>query len=130
MPAWRSLTSRSRLLALLSPFENARLAARFPRAALHTLSDCLRGSGATSFPRRIGLFLTNRCNFACPMCAVQDARSEGLARGGDLPFELVEKVFAECERHQPIVDLIGGEPLLYPRLGDAVGLASRRGVLA
>jgi MoaA/NifB/PqqE/SkfB family radical SAM enzyme len=32
--------------------------------------------------------------------------------------------------HQPVVDLIGGEPLLYPLLIDAVKLASRRRVLA
>jgi len=64
------------------------------------------------------------------MCAVQDVRNEGLARGGDLPFKFVEKVFEECSPHQPVVDLIGGEPLLYPLLIDAVRLASRRKVLA
>jgi MoaA/NifB/PqqE/SkfB family radical SAM enzyme len=94
------------------------------------LRDCAAGRGATSFPRRIGLFLTNRCDFACSMCAVQDARNEGIARGGDLPFEFVERVLAECAPHQPVVDLIGGEPLLYPFLIDAVKLASRRKVLA
>jgi len=64
------------------------------------------------------------------MCAVQDARNEGLARGGDLPFELLEKVLAECSPYQPVVDLIGGEPLLYPHLVEAVSLASQRNVLA
>ena len=64
------------------------------------------------------------------MCAVQDVRDQGLARGGDMPFELLEKVFAECSPYQPVADLIGGEPLLYPRLTDAVELASRQGVLA
>ena len=94
------------------------------------LRDCAAGWGATSFPRRLGLFLTNRCDFACPMCAVQDVRNKGLARGGDLPFELVERVMEECSPHQPVVDLIGGEPLLYPLLYDAIKLASRRKVLA
>ena len=64
------------------------------------------------------------------MCAVQDARNEGAARGGDLPFEFVEKVLTECSPYQPVVDLIGGEPLLYPLLSDTVKLASRRKVLA
>jgi hypothetical protein len=64
------------------------------------------------------------------MCAVQDVRNEGLARGGDLPFELVERVMEECSPHQPVVDLIGGEPLLYPLLYDAIKLASGRKVLA
>ena len=108
--------------------DSALLALRFPRTAFHILRDCAV-QGATSFPRRLGLFLTNRCDFACSMCAVQDVRNEGVARG-DLPFEFVERVLAECSPHQPVVDLIGGEPLLYPLLGEAVNLASRRKVLA
>jgi organic radical activating enzyme len=124
-----SFMSRSRQLTLVSPMDNARLALRFPRTAFHMVRDCV-ARGATSFPRRLGLFLTDRCDFACPMCAVQDARNEGIARGGDLPFEFVERVLAECSPHQPVVDLIGGEPLLYPLLSDAVKLASRRKVLA
>jgi MoaA/NifB/PqqE/SkfB family radical SAM enzyme len=119
-----------RQMTLLVPLDSARLAARYPRTALHILSDCIAGSGATSFPRRLGLFLTNRCNFACPMCAVQDARDEGLTRGGDLPFELLEQVLTECSPYQPVVDLIGGEPLLYPHLIPAVKLACKRNVLA
>src|SRR5882724_11194934 len=104
--------SRFRQLTLLAPLDSARLAVRFPRTALHMVRDAAAGSGATSFPRRLGIFLTNRCDFACPMCAVQDARDEGLIRGGDLPFELLDQVLAECSPHQPAVDLIGGEPLL------------------
>ena len=125
-----TLMSRFHQLTLLAPLDSARLAVRFPRTALHMLSDCAAGSGATSFPRRLGFFLTDRCNFACPMCAVQDARDEGLTRGRDLPFELLEKALAECSPHQPVVDLIGGEPLLYPHLVEAVKLASQRSVLA
>ena len=63
------------------------------------------------------------------MCAVQDVRDAGLASGGDLPFEFAEKMLAECSAYQPVVDFIGGEPLLYARLGDAVKLASERNVL-
>src|SRR5579872_1910291 len=120
--------SRLRQLTLLQRLDSARMAWRFPLTAIHLLADCAGGAGATPFPRRIGLFLTNRCNFACPMCAVQDARDEGLARGGDMAFETVEKVLAECSPHQPVIDLIGGEPLLYPHIIDAVKVASRRKV--
>lgn len=123
-------SSRFRQLALLSCLDNARMAMRFPRTAIHMVRDCVTGMGATPFPRRLGLFLTNRCDFACPMCAVQDVRSEGLARGGDLPFEFVERVLAECSAHQAVVDFIGGEPLLYSRLSDALNLASQRNVLS
>jgi len=47
-----------------------------------------------------------------------------------MPFEVVERVLAECSPHQPVVDFIGGEPLLYPHLVNAVELASQRNVLA
>src|ERR1039458_10602865 len=70
--------SRFRQLTLLSAPDSARLAVRFPRTALHMLGDCVAGTAATPFPRRLGLFLTNRCDFACPMCAVEDARDEGM----------------------------------------------------
>jgi MoaA/NifB/PqqE/SkfB family radical SAM enzyme len=53
-----------------------------------------------------------------------------VARGGDLPFEFVEKVLAECSAYQPVVDFIGGEPLLYSQLSNAVKLASQRNVLS
>ncbi len=64
------------------------------------------------------------------MCAVRDARNAGLARGGDMPFEVVEQVMAEASPYQPIVDLIGGEPLLYPKLQAAIRLAGKRNLLA
>ena len=106
------------------------MALRFPRTAIHILRDSAAGHAAAPFPRRLGLFLTNRCNFACPMCAVQDARDEGLARGGDMPIEIVDRVLTQCSPYQPVVDFIGGEPLLYPNLRQAVKLASRCRILA
>src|SRR5262249_50734507 len=105
-----------RQLRLVSLFDGARLAMRFPRTAIDILEDCFGAPRSTAFPRRIGLFLTNRCDFDCPMCAVRDVRNEGLARGGDLPFEIVDKVLVECSPFQPVMDFIGGEPLLYPQL--------------
>jgi organic radical activating enzyme len=42
-----------------------------------------------------------------------------------MPFDTVEKVLRECAAYHPVVDLIGGEPLLYPHLREAVRLASR-----
>jgi MoaA/NifB/PqqE/SkfB family radical SAM enzyme len=106
------------------------MARRFPRTALNLAKDCIAGVTATPFPRRIGLFVTNRCDFACSMCAVLDARNDGLSRGGDMPFEIVEHVISESASFQPIVDLIGGEPLLYSRLPDAIRFASEKSVPA
>src|SRR5262249_42893853 len=73
---------------------------------------------------RIGLFLTDRCNFACPMCAVIGVRNAGLARGGDMPFEVVSRVYTESADYGPVIDLIGGEPLLYARIADVLRLAA------
>jgi hypothetical protein len=47
-----------------------------------------------------------------------------------MPFEIVERVLTECSPYQPVVDFIGGEPLLYPNLRAAVKLASQRNILA
>ena len=47
-----------------------------------------------------------------------------------MPFEIVERVLTECSLYQPIVDFIGGEPLLYRNLSEAVKLASQRNVLS
>lgn len=122
--------SRFREMTLLSAVDSAQMARHFPRTAWNLLRDCAAGLEHTPFPRRIGLFLTNRCDFACPMCAVQDARSDGLARGGDMPFAIVEEVISAASAYQPVVDLIGGEPLLYPLLQDAIRLSRKRNVPA
>jgi hypothetical protein len=45
---------------MLSAFDAARTAVRFRRSALNLTLDCARGIEASSFPRRIGLFITNR----------------------------------------------------------------------
>jgi MoaA/NifB/PqqE/SkfB family radical SAM enzyme len=59
-----------------------------------------------------------------------DVRKKGLARGKEMPFEFVEKVYKESARHAPAIDLIGGEPLLYPRLPEVLCLAGRTKVLS
>ena len=53
--------------------------------------------------RRVGIFLTDRCNFACEMCAVIGARDQ---HSGELPFASVERVYRECSRYGPVIDLI------------------------
>src|SRR4051812_35066238 len=101
-----------RYLRLLSPLDALRLAFRAPRGAAAVLRDTIFGAHGAPFPRRVGIFLTDRCNFACEMCAVIGARDE---HAGELPFASVEKIYRECTRYGPVLDLIGGEPLLYRR---------------
>ncbi len=121
---------RLRTAFLLPWRDSASLARRFPKCALHVLRDAVFGPWRVEFPRRIGLFLTDRCNFACPMCAVVDIRREGLARGGEMRLEIAENVLEQCSRDQPVIDLIGGEPLLYSRIADILQMVARRRVMA
>ena len=68
----------------------------------------------------ISLELTNYCNLQCPYCG-----SRNLTRTrGYMEWELLEKIVAECKGGRHGIDyLIGaGEPLLYPRLEDAIRL--------
>ena len=121
---------RLRTAFLLPWRDSAELAWRFPKCAFHVVRDAAFGVKRLDFPRRIGLFLTDRCNFACPMCAVVDIRRDGLARGGEMRLETTRDVLEECSRHQPVVDLIGGEPLLYPRIGEVLEMAAHRRIVA
>jgi MoaA/NifB/PqqE/SkfB family radical SAM enzyme len=121
------MNSRFRNLKLFSLVDSLRLAVRVPRCAFGVIRDSLAGFETCPFPRRIGLFLTDRCNFACPMCAVIDARNE---RGGEMPFEVVERVYRESAEYGPIIDLIGGEPLLYRQIADTFRLVAKTRVVS
>lgn len=78
-----------------------------------------------TFPPRVTIELTNRCNFGCPHC-----HRSVMKRGeGDIDFELFCKLADEiCSQPQCIVKIGGlGEPSLYERFGDAMGaLRDRR----
>ena len=124
-----TMAARFRNLTLFSPLDSLRLAWRVPRCAAAVIRDCLAGAETAPYPRRIGVFLTDRCNFACPMCAVADARNQGLQHGRDLPFDIVERVYRESGAHGPVIDLLGGEPLLYRQIGDVFRLSAKHPVV-
>jgi uncharacterized Fe-S cluster-containing radical SAM superfamily protein len=124
------MSTAARYLGMLHPAEAVRLAARVPRGAIAIVRDAIRDAfhapAAPPFPRRIGLFLTDRCNFACEMCAVIGARDQ---YAGELPLSIIENIYLESERYGPVIDLIGGEPLLYGRIADVLRLAGRTRVI-
>ncbi len=69
---------------------------------------------------KVAVELTNRCNLRCGMCPMGDlGRPEG-----DMPWWLVEKVAADLTAEGVRVSWLHemGEPLLYPRLADAIEL--------
>src|SRR5437763_16133136 len=95
--------------SLLSPYEALRLSLASPRCSLNTIQDRLFGTSAISFPRRIVLHLANRCNFACPMCSIGEARAERQKEHrGDAPWEVVERTIEEAGKHGCYVELLGG----------------------
>ncbi len=104
------------------------MSARAPKTALNAVHDLAFGQRNVSFPRRVQLLLTDRCNFACPMCSVGDAMK---GRGyRDMDFELVERAVGESRKHGPMFELIGGEPTLYPRIEDAISLITKNDMLS
>jgi len=69
---------------------------------------------------KVAVELTNRCNLRCAMCPMNK-----LGRpDADMPWELVEKVAADFQANGLTVNWLHemGDPLLYPRLAEAVDL--------
>ncbi len=69
---------------------------------------------------KVAVELTSRCNMRCPMCPMENLRRPET----DMPWELVERVAAQFAEHGIRVRWLHemGEPLLYPRLADAIEL--------
>jgi MoaA/NifB/PqqE/SkfB family radical SAM enzyme len=68
--------------------------------------------------------LLNRCNQACPMCAVQEAGDQALSLGElDRAFRALRRGGVRA------VEVSGGEPFLRDDLQEVVGLLDRAGLL-
>ena len=67
---------------------------------------------------KVGLELTNRCNLRCGMCPMGSLQRDD----ADMPWWLVEKIAADFRDHGITVRWLHemGEPLLYPRLTEAI----------
>src|SRR5512146_201145 len=72
----------------------------------------------------INIELTSRCNKACWCCGRRKIEKEhpDLAQWGDLEFSLLERIAEQVPEGITIQLHNNGEPLLYPRFGDAVRL--------
>jgi radical SAM protein with 4Fe4S-binding SPASM domain len=80
-----------------------------------------------SFPRVITLFVNWACNLKCQECWLYGENSEGSLWLGEVkretvPLELVERLSQEIRERYPAaaVSLMGGEPLMHPRIRDIV----------
>ncbi len=69
---------------------------------------------------KVAVELTSRCNLRCAMCPMNDLRRPL----EDMPFPLVEKVAADFKANGITVGWLHemGDPLLYPRLREAIDL--------
>ncbi|MDD5307574.1 MAG: radical SAM/SPASM domain-containing protein [Deltaproteobacteria bacterium] len=116
---------------LLTPGEALALSFVSPRFAYSNLKDKFRGELNASFPRFFVLHLTDRCNFSCPMCSMAESRRAHLNAGfSDLPIDLVQKLALEARRYGAILNLFGGEPLLYKQLDDVFDVILRNNLIS
>ena len=69
---------------------------------------------------KVAVELTNRCNLRCGMCPMNRLRRED----ADMPMELVRKVAEDFRANRLTVSWLHemGEPLLYPRIAEAIDL--------
>jgi MoaA/NifB/PqqE/SkfB family radical SAM enzyme len=105
------------------------LALNFPQTAINVAHDKLFGITNNIYPRIIDLFLTESCNFACPMCHVRESRKRNNRQGG-LDFEFVKKIILESKKWSPSFQLIGGEPTLYEKLPQTINLISKNKMIS
>lgn len=77
----------------------------------------------------VNVELTSRCNKDCWMCGrrkVDKEYPEIALKYGDIDFELLKSVAKQLPEHIVVQFHNNGEPLLYPRFGDAVKLFSKQ----
>jgi MoaA/NifB/PqqE/SkfB family radical SAM enzyme len=92
------------------------------RALQHKSND----PGPRSFfiPGGLALVVTSRCNFSCKHCL------RGSASTKDLPFEILQKLIPAAKKYYfQYASFSGGEPLLYPKLQEAIELLVRHGFM-
>lgn len=72
--------------------------------------------------------LTSRCNKSCWCCGRRKIEKDHpeLADWGDMPMSLVEQIALQLPAGITVQLHNNGEPLLYPRFGEAVDLFSRQ----
>ncbi|OGV63241.1 MAG: hypothetical protein A3K19_13030 [Lentisphaerae bacterium RIFOXYB12_FULL_65_16] len=100
------------------------------------MTDTPKGPGTSNAPfhgvgaglsglANINVELTSRCNKNCWMCGrrrIEREYPELALRYGDMEFELAERIAGQLPPGVVVQLHNNGEPLLYPRLGEAIAL--------
>lgn len=101
------------------------LADKYKKTSWNFLTDKIfYGNRPAYYPRLINLFVTEKCNFACPMCHVKESRFKR-AESGDLNFEALKRLIEESSAFKPSFQIIGGEPLLYSKIFELLELLNK-----
>jgi uncharacterized Fe-S cluster-containing radical SAM superfamily protein len=80
------------------------------------------------FPRIVDVELTNKCNMRCGMCPT--GQREVARPKGYMDMKVLYRILNECEHHKPVIRFIRwGEPLLYPRIIDAIKACKDRNLM-
>lgn len=104
--------------------------AELKRGALDTVADNKRTIEAERSRRAVHVrgvpyyfhvHLNQPCNQRCIMCAPRGSHDKG-----QLPLEEFDRFFAAIEPYAEHLTLIGGEPLMYPRIDDVLARLARR----
>lgn len=92
-----------------------------------SVSEITKKEETKTLATQIYLELTNICNFKCDFCPIQISKRPK----GFMDFALFEKAAKEAARDgiaEKISFHVMGEPLLYPRIMDAIGLVKVLGL--
>lgn len=91
-----------------------KLAINYPKVAFNILFDPIFNTNKeTNFPRLINCFITEQCNFKCPMCHVINSRQKHM---NQLSFSDIKKIADEGYKYGISFQLSGGEPLMHPEI--------------
>lgn len=78
-----------------------------------------------SYPRWLVIQLLERCNLRCKMCYEWGENGSYLNKDNlaQLDIDLVKKIIEDCSPVKPMIELFGGEPLLYPQIDEVFAAA-------
>lgn len=82
-----------------------------------------------NLPKWIVLQLLEKCNLRCHMC-YEWGDMGSYHQKKDLhmlELETIQRLVEDCKAVTPYYELFGGEPLLYPRIGEVISLIKRHG---
>ena len=76
--------------------------------------------GVSRFARGVTFRLTSACNLRCKMCRFVESGDVLTDPRLTLPLETWRSIVDDVARFRPYVTMTGGEPLIYPQIGELI----------